>query len=185
MQSSTSTIIIIVIAGILLFMVPLVTLTGRMDNVAQENVKQIVEEFVTDVSNTGKLTRAKYQNLEDKLNATGNVYDIEMQIYVLDENPGKKTAQANYTKIGENVYLVEYDTQILPMIGIKTGNESVDSSNNKILLKEGDIIFVEAKSTNSTANQTMKSSLIGFSNAGENAISTSSSAMVTVNGENE
>ena len=183
MQNSTSTIIALLVAGVLLFIVPLVTLTDRSDNVAQENVKLIVEEFVTDVKNTGKLTRARFQEFQNELDSTGNnSYDIEIQIQHLDENPGKKTAQANYTKIGENVYYSEYTTQVLKQIGIKTDNDAVDSSKNTMILKEGDIITVEVKNTNSTAAQTLKSSFIGFSNAGEYVISASSSGMVTVNG---
>lgn len=188
MQNSTSTIIALLVAGVLLFIVPLVTLTDRSDNVAQENVKLIVEEFVTDVKNTGKLTRARFQEFQNELDSTGNnSYDIEIQIQHLDENPGKKTAQANYTKIGENVYYSEYTTQVLKQIGIKTDNEHIADEEafkkkDTMILKEGDIITVEVKNTNSTAAQTLKSSFLGFSNAGEYVISASSSGMVTVNG---
>ena len=182
MQNSASTIIALFVGAVLLFIVPLVTLTDRNDNVAQENVKLIVEEFVTEVKNTGKLTRTQYQEFESKLVATGNVYDIEMEIQHLDENPGKKTAQANYKKIGENVYYSEYTTQILKQIGIKVDNEVVIESNNTIALKEGDFICVKVKNQNSTAAQTLKSSFLGFSNADEYVISAESSGMVTVNG---
>lgn len=188
MQNTLSTTVALVTAGILLFIAPLVTLTERSDNVTQENVELIVEEFVTDIRNTGKLTRTKYLNFESKLDSTGNnTYDVEIQIQHLDENPGKKTAQANYTKIGENVYYSEFTTQILKQIGIKTDNEEIQNEqefleNDTIILKEGDIITVEVKNTNSTAAQTLKSSFIGFSNANEYVISASSSGMVTVNG---
>jgi len=182
MQNSTSTIIALLVAGIVLFIVPLVSLTDRSDNVAQENVKLIVEEFVSDVKNTGKLTRARFQELQNDLDATGNnSYNIEIQIQHLDENPGKKTAQSNYTKIGENVYYSEYTTQVLKQIGIRTDNEAVSTS-DRMILKEGDIITVEVQNTNGTAAQTLKSSFIGFSNAGEYVISASASGMVTVNG---
>ena len=108
MQSSTSTIIALFVAAVFVFVVPLVTLTERNDNVVQENVKLIVEEFVTDIKNTGELTQAKYQDFQNRLSATGNEYNIEMEIQYLDENPGKKHEQSNYTKIGENVYHSEY-----------------------------------------------------------------------------
>ena len=182
MQNTTSTIIAIIIAGILVFIIPLVTLTERSDNVTQENVKLIVEEFVTEIKNTGKLTRAMYQEFVNELDATGNnSYNIEMEIKHLDENPGKKTAQTNYTKIGENVYYSEFYTQILKQIGIKVDNEE-PSNEDTLLLKEGDIVYITVTNTNSTAAQTLKSSLIGFSNAGEYIINASSSGMVTVNG---
>ena len=182
MQNTASTIIALVTAGVLLFIAPLVTLTDRSDNVAQQNVELIVEEFVTDVQNTGKLTRAKYEKFESELDTIGNTtYDIEIQIQHIDENVGKKTAQANYTKIGENVYYSEYTTQILKQIGIQT-DDTVPSQSDTMLLKEGDIIYVSVKNVDSTAAQTFKSSFLGFSNAGEYVISASSSGMVTVNG---
>ena len=171
MQSSTSTIIAIFVAAVLLFVVPLVTLTERNDNVVQENVKVIVEEFVTDIKNTGQLTIEKYQDFENRLSATGNTYDIEIELQILDENPGKKTMQANYTKIGENVYYSEYTTQVLDKLNSGT-----------ITLKEGDLVYVGVANQNSTASQTLKSTFLSFTNAGEYVISADSSGMVNVNG---
>ncbi len=171
MQNSTSTIIALFVAAVFLFVVPLVTLTERNDNVVQENVKLIVEEFVTDIKNTGKLTNAKMQDFENRLAATGNTYNIEMELQILDENPGKKTTQANYKKIGENVYYSEYTTQIYDKL--KTGD---------ISLKEGDLIYVGVSNQNSTAAQTLKSSFLSFTNAGEQVISANSSGMVNANG---
>ena len=175
MQNSTSTIIAIFVAAVLLFVVPIVTLTTRNDNVTQENVKQIVEEFVTDIKNTGTLTTEKYQNFENRLSATGNTYNIEMEIQHLDENPGKKLTQANYTKIGENVYYSEYTTQIL---------DKILTNGSTITLKEGDMVYVGVINENSTAAQNLKGSLLNFSNAGEEAVSAKSSGMVNVNGGN-
>ena len=173
MQNSTSTIIALFVAAVFLFVVPLVTLTERNDNVVQENVKLIVEEFVTDIKNTGKLTNAKLQDFENRLAATGNTYNIEMELQILDENPGKKTTQANYKKIGENVYYSEYTTQIF---------DRLKEPNAVISLKEGDFIYVGVTNQNSTAAQTLKSSFLSFSNAGEHVISANSSGMVNANG---
>lgn len=184
MQNTASTIIAVFVAATLLFIMPLVTLTNRNDNVTQENVKLIVEEFVTEIKNTGKLSQSEYQNFENRLAATGNTYDIDIEVHVLDENPGKKTSQANYTKIGENVYYIEYTTQILNRLGIQVGDSNTSKANNPtILLKEGDMVYVSAKNANSTAAQTLKSSLFSYSNADEYVISASSSGMVTVNGK--
>lgn len=183
--NSTPTIILAIVIGLgVLFFVPLMTMTERVDNVTQENVRLIVEEFVTDVANTGKLTRAKYQNFEDQLATTGNTYEIELELYELDENPGKKTAQANYSKIGENVYVTSYTTQILPQIGIKTGNETVNASSDTLNLNKGDIFAVKVKNANSTSSQDIKSNLLNFANAGEETIKASSSKMCTVDADN-
>ena len=176
-----STALGIAATGILLFVGPMVTLTNRAVNVTQENVQLIVDEFVTEVENTGKFTRSGYQNFVSKLNATGNTYDIEIEILHLDENPGKKTAQANYTKIGENVYYSEFETQILPQVGIKIGNET-PSTEDTMILKQGDIIKIVLRNTNPTTNQTLESSLLGFSNADEYEIKARGEAMIKVNG---
>ena len=181
-QSIGTTILAGVVGLGLLFIVPMVTLTGRADKVTQENVQLMVDEFVTEVANTGRLNTSGYEAFEDKLNSTGNLYDIEIEIYHLDENPGKKTAQTNYTKIGENVYYIEYTAQILPQIGIDLGSGEVKEEEQDMLLKQGGIIKVRVRNTNPTANQTLESSALGFSNADEYVIEASSSAMVTVNG---
>lgn len=184
MQNTTSTIVAAFVAAIFLFITPLVTLTNRNDNVTQENVKLMVEEFVTEIKNTGKISQTKYQDFVNRLASTGNAYDIEIEVHTLDENPGKKTSQANYTKIGENVYYVEYTTQILNKLGIKVGsNNPTSNANNTILLKEGDLVYVGVKNANSTAAQTLKSSIFSYSTGDEYVIAASSSGMVTVNGK--
>lgn len=180
-NSTASVILVVAVVGVLLFIVPLVTLEGRVDNVTQQKVQQIIEEATAEVANTGVLTRAQYQDVENRLAATGKTYDLSVEAKILDENPGKKQAQANYTKIGENVYFVEYTTQVLPQIGIKTGSETVSSANDTKIFKPGDIISFSATSQDSVA-QDMKGSFLGFSNAGEEVISASSSAMCTVYG---
>lgn len=185
MQNSASTIIALLVATTLLFVAPLVTLTNRNDNVAQENVKLIVEEYVTEIQNTGKISQAGYQKFTNRLAATGNTYDIEIEVHHLDENPGKKTAQANYTKIGENVYYIEYTTQVLNKIGIDVTNDAVGGSDKTMILKEGDMIYVRAKNENSTAAQTLKSSFFNYSTGDEYVISASSHGMVTVNGKSK
>ena len=170
MQSSTSTIIAIFVAAVLLFVVPLVTLTERNDNVVQENVKVIVEEFVTDIKNTGELTIEKYQDFENRLAATGNVYDIEMELQILDENPGKKTMQANYTKIGENVFIVVQKTQV---------DELLNNQQGKMLLKPGDRVNIRSTIKTSTLSMDLGSFLFGASSKDIKNMAAESSGVVT------
>ncbi len=174
MQNSTSTLIALFVAAVFLFVVPLVTLTTRNDNVVQEDVNLIVKEFVTDIKNTGVLTQEKYQSFQNKLAATGNTYNIDMEIKHLDENPGKKLTQANYSKIGEDVYWSEYTSQI-----IGTLESSKDST---ITLKKGDRIYVSVSNQNSTAAQTLQSSTLKIANDGEQVIKADDDGMVKVDG---
>ena len=174
MQSTTTNVIAICLTAALLFVAPLIALTERNDNVVKENVELIVNEFVTDVQSTGVISQAKYQSLENSLAATGNTYNIEIEVQHLDENPGKKTTQANYTKIGENVYYSDYTTQVL---------QQLQNDSKKICLKQGDRIVVDVKNTNNTQAQTLKGSLLSFTNAGQYTISASSTGMINVNGK--
>lgn len=183
--NSTFSVIIAIAVGLMVIcLVPLVTLEERVDNVTQQDVQKIVENVVNESSNTGTLTRAQYQDLENKLAATGKTYDIEVETKILDENPGKKVAQANYTKIGENLYVGYYTTQVLSQIGIKTGNEKdsdIKKDNTTITFKPGDIISISVKSSDSAAKD-LKSNLFSFVNSDEEIVSASASAMITVHG---
>ena len=181
--NSTFSVVITVAVGLaVICLAPLVTLEERVDNVTQQDVQKIVESVVTESSNTGTLTRAQYQDLENKLAATGKTYDIDVETKILDENPGKKLAQANYTKIGENLYVGYYTTQVLSQIGVKTGSEEVlPTASDTITFKPGDIISISVKSSDSAAKD-LKSNLFSFVNSDENVVTASSSAMVTVYG---
>ena len=176
MQNSTSTVIALFVAAIFLFVVPLVTLTERNDNVVQENVKLIVEEFVTDIKNTGKLTNAKLQDFENRLAATGNTYDIEMEVKVLDENPGKKTTQASSTKIGENVYYSMYTSQILDTLSSSDGTTKV------LALKEGDMFSTSVRNTNTTLSQQLKNFFYTVAGNDTYTIAAEHGGYVTANG---
>ena len=178
MGDTLITVIAIVLAAVLMFVFPLMTMSDRTDDVSQLAVETATTEFVDDVRTTGKLSMDKYSNFVETISATGNTYEVQMEVQVLDENPGKKTTQANYTKIGENVYYSDYTTQVLNQLNIGT-----TTGTGKIILKEGDRIVVDVKNTNETQAQTLKSSFLSFSNAGQYVIQESGEGMIKVNGK--
>ena len=175
-KPTISTILLIFVTGIA---------TSRIDKVTQEKWEEIIEESLIEVSSTGKMTRSWYQNLQNRLSATGVIPEIELQVYMIDENPGMKTAQSNYKKIGENVYVMYLDTQLLPMMGIKVDDNIKTSTNDTILLTEGCIVSISAKNASSTSAQSQQSAFFNISNSDEYVISVSNSKMVTVNGINK
>lgn len=180
--NSATSVMIVLLVVVVLTAGMIITFETRADNVSQQEAQKMVEDFVAEVANTGVLTRDQYQAFQNQLNAkTGKNCDIELEAQILDENPGKKTAQANYTKIGENVYVVYTDTQILPQIGIAVGNANV-LQEDTYTFKPGDIFSCTVTSEDSTA-QNLKESVLSYSNAGEQTLSASSSAMCTVQGQ--
>ena len=181
--NSATSVIIVLLVVVVLTAGMIITFERKVDNVLQQEAQKIVEEFVAEVANTGKLTQNQYQTFQNQLNTkTGKNCDIKLEAQILDENPGKKTAQANYTKIGENVYVEYTDTQILPQIGIAVGNATVNTKSDTYIFKPGDIFSCTVTSEDSTA-QNLKSSVLSYSNAGEQTLSASSSAMCTVQGQ--
>lgn len=166
------TIVAIFLAAILIGIFPMMALADRNDDIAELSVQTAVSEFVNTARKTGKITENDYDKLVAALGATGNTYDISMEVKKIDENPSKKTTQIDETKIGENIYFSVYTTQIL---------EELDR-NQKYILKEGDIITTTASNTNSTISQLLKNFF--YSLAGQNTyrIVGNQSGVVSVTG---
>ena len=87
MQNSTATIIALLVAGVLLFIVPLVTLTDRSDNVAQENVKLIVEAFLKSSLIFGLLLSSKVffkvSSIEKKLGSIVEALSLNEFMFII------------------------------------------------------------------------------------------------------
>lgn len=172
MGDSLITVVAIFLAAILMFIFPLMTLAERTDDISSLSVQTATTEFVDDVRSTGKMTLEDYDAYISELSATGNSFDVEILIQELDENPGKKTTQAEYTKIGENLYYNMYTTQV----------EDELTSKGRITLKEGDLVTVTAKNTNQTISQMLRNFFYMISGNDSYQIVGQSSGAVSVNG---
>ena len=169
MGDTLITVVAIVLAATLMFVFPLMTMSNRADDVSQLSVQSLTTQFVDDVRTTGKITSYKYNKFVENIHSTGNTYDVEIEVKVRDENPGKKTTQANSKKIGEDVYYSIYTTQI----------ENTLKNNNAYNLKEGDIVSVSVKNTNTTMSQQLSG---GTSTGLTGTIAGEASGIVTANG---
>lgn len=172
MGDSFITIIAIFLAAILMFVFPLMSMSERTDDVSQLSVQTATTEFVDNVRTTGKLTTDNYDKYLQTLASTGNSYEVDIQLQILDENPGVKTTQADTTKIGENLYYNLYTSQV---------EEKLDN-NGKITLKEGDRISVSVKNTNQTISQILKNFFYSLSGNDTYQIFAQHAGIVTVNG---
>ena len=168
MGDTLITVVAIVLAATLMFVFPLMTMSNRADDVSQLSVQSLTTQFVDDVRTTGKITSEKYSKFVENIHSTGNTYDVEIEVKVRDENPGKKTTQANSKKIGEDVYYSIYTTQI----------ENTLKNNNAYNLKEGDIVSVSVKNTNTTMSQQLSG---GTSTQLTGTIAGEASGIVTAN----
>ena len=173
------TVVAIFLAAILMFVFPLMSISERNDDISLLSVQTATVEFVDNIRSTGKITLDNYDKYIQTLSATGNSYDIEMSVKVLDENPGKKGAETSVTKIGENIYYTIYTSQIEQELGI--GKDSPTSTTK--LLKEGDIVSVSVKNTNITIAQMLKNFFYSISGNDTYSIEASHSGVVMTNGK--
>ena len=172
MGDSLITVVAIFLAAILMFIFPLMSLAERTDDISSLAVQTATTEFVDEVRTTGKMTLDDYEGYLSDISSTGNSFDVEVLIQELDENPGKKTTQAEATKIGENLYYNKYTTQV----------EEELYSKGRITLKEGDLITVTARNTNLTISQMLRNFFYTIAGNDSYTIADQHSGAVTVNG---
>ena len=172
MGDSLITIVAIFLAAILMFVFPLMSMSDRTDEVSKLAVQTATTEFVDKIRTTGKMTLDEYDKYISTISSTGNSFDVEVELQLLDENPGVKTTQADMTKIGENLYYDVFTRQV---------EESL-SNNGKITLKEGDRVSVTAKNTNQTISQLLKNFFYQLAGNDTYQIAAQHGGIVTVNG---
>ncbi len=176
MGDTLITVIAIGLAAVLMFVFPLMTMSDRTDDVSQLTVQTATTEFVDNIRSTGKITPDAYSSFIQNITATGNSYDVEIEVQVLDENPGKKTSQTERDKIGENVYYSIYTSQILDVIEPETGTPK------NYNLKEGDIVSVNVRNTNQTMSQQLKNFFYTVTGNNTYTIAASAAGFVTATG---
>lgn len=147
MSDTLITVVVIVVAASLIFVVPLVTMADRIDTTTQSQIEAIVSDFVDEIRATGKITQDKYNKFLEELGSYGYTFDVEMEVKNINENPGKKTSQTAKDKIGENVYFSEYTSQIEEYLRENGGVKELD---------KGSIVSVTVKNTDLTFAQQMK-----------------------------
>jgi hypothetical protein len=171
MGDSATTIIAIFLAAILMFVFPLMTMADKKDDVSTLTVQTATTEFTDTIRTTGKLTQEKYDNFTQTLASTGNTYNVDLKVQVLDENPAKKESSATQ-KIGDNIYYVIYTTQVLDAI-----------SKGDLVLKEGDIISVGVEITNPTTSDILRNFVFRVKSNNSNGYIASDAGIVTENGQ--
>lgn len=172
MGDTLITVVVIALVAVLMFVFPLMTMSDRTDDVSQLTVETATTEFVDDARTSGKLTMDNYSKYVENISSTGNAYDVELEVQVLDENPGKKTTQAENKKIGENVYYSMYTSQILDKL----------ETDGVLPLKEGDIVSASAKNKSTTLSQQLKNFLYSVAGDDTYAIAAEHAGIVTANG---
>ena len=170
MGDSAMTVVAIFLAAILMFVFPLMTMADKKDDITTLTVQTTTTELVDTIRTTGILTQDEYDNFVASLAATGNSYDVEITVQILDENPSKKTVSVSGS-IGDNVYYTMYTTQVLDAIAV-----------GDLVLKEGDMVFVSVENTNVTIGQQLRNLMYRVTGNDSSTVAASASGIVTTNG---
>lgn len=163
----------IVLSVILMFIFPLMTMSDRADDISQLTVDIATIEFVDEVRTTGIITQSEYEKFTSNIGSTGNTYNIELEVRIKDENPGRiMTAESN-GDVGENVYYSIYTSQI----------ENIIRTNGEYKLKEGDVFSASVKNTNQTISQQLKNFFYTVVGKDTYIIAASHAGLVTATGK--
>ena len=171
MGDSAMVIVAIFLAAILMFVFPLMTMADKKDDITTLTVENATNEFTTEIRTTGKLTQARYDSFLSTLVATGNSYNVDITVQVLDSNPAKKETSSSKV-IGDNVYYTLYTSQVLDKLNGASG----------LILKEGDIVTVTVENTNVTIGQQLRNFLYRVTGNNSSTVAASASGIVTTNG---
>ena len=165
MGDSAMVVVAIFLAAILMFVFPLMTMADKKDDVSTLAIQSMTTEFTDSIRVKGKITQEDYDNFTQALAATGNAYDVDIRLQILDDN----TAKVSIDAIGDNRYYSVYKVQIMNSLPLS--------------LKEGDIITVDVSNTNTTIGGQIRNFLYKVTGNNISTITASSSGIVTVNGD--
>lgn len=167
MGDSLITVVAIFLAAVLMFVFPLAAISEMNDNEAVAMVQSYTTEYVDGIRAKGVITQADYDAFVQKIYATGNSYDVEIEVQIADTNPGKKTNNRN---LGDTTYYSEYTSQIMTKL--------------PYTLKEGDFVKVSVKNTNTTISQMIKGVLYSVTGNQSYVIFAQASGLVVTTGTN-
>ena len=168
MQDILITLIGIFLAVILLFIYPIMNIANKNDELSETAIQLIANDFVNDVARDGKITLNDYSNLITRINATGNVFNVQIEVKILDDNPSRETSTKSSILNAEAKYYSIYTNEIVKKLEEK----------GEYLLKSNDYIIVSIENENITLGTQLRSFIYKIMGQDTKVIVTTASAVV-------
>jgi len=178
MESTLMTIVGLFLVATLMFIVPLMAVSERNNDIAQATAQTAVADFVNNAANAGAIRPSEYEALVAELNSTGNTFEITIEVQHLDENFGKKNNTTSGNLVGENQRYSTFTTEILDYMY----PDDIENTIN-YPLKKGDIVVVTVKNTNETLATQLRRFAYKVTGRGTYEIVASASAMAINDGK--
>ena len=185
MEDILMSIIGIIIASILLFIFPLMLISDSADDIAQLTSQTAVNKFVDEVIKSGKITIKEYTDFMNILTTTGNSYEVDIELKILDYNTAQRhTTNVNALDIGDkNTNYSIYTSQIEERLrDSDIADDGIINNTGALILKEGDGISVTVKNSSATLSQSLRN--IYYKATGEDIhiILATASGTIAING---
>lgn len=140
-----------IVACLLLYIYPIGKSYETQDQMSYAIVYKSVSKFADSVRSKGYITPAMYREFTAELDATGNMYKIEMQHDEKRYHPVYSDPADETTFLGdyEVYYEARYTPQIMEVLFPEQGS-AVPEQERKYLLKQYDYFTVRVSNTNTT-----------------------------------
>ena len=181
MENSSMDIIGIFVSAILMFIVPLFLIADRSDDVSQLVAQTSTNEFVNEVIKSGTITSDNYQRFTSTLFSSGNTFDIDLEVKILDKTTSKVVTDKDSREIGNNSYYSLYTSQVEDKIGLSSTSEG-NNKYGKLILKQGDQVSVTVRNSSKTLSQTLKNIYYNITGTDIHIIVAAASWTVAING---
>ena len=168
MGGTIATIVAIALVAVLLILVPLLSQAEGNENMTQQEVQVMVDQFVDRINRDRAISSVAMDEFILGLYSTLNQFDIEVTVDKLDENPGKKVIITTSDAIGENLTVTEFTSQVLAELH----REGIYN------LEVGDTITVSARNINRTMGDTLRN-FFTPGTGGSSRINASATRMIT------
>lgn len=143
----------IIFAVWIMFMVPITVFALKQDVTIQNYVDDATREFVDISRTTGTISEASYNSLINRLDKTGNVYDVTITDYREKYYPVQNADGTSDYESGMDA--VVNDDILKAIYGTGNGNDAT----GKYVLHDGDYLKVEVKNRNATLGRKMLSTI--------------------------
>lgn len=134
------TVAVFIIGTVVMFCIIVMSVSNTQDDISKVAVQSLVAEFVYTEASKGKVTQSDYNAFLEKLDATGNTYEVQLEHKIMSTNPNK----GEKDKAGENRHYSVFNTGILDNGINKAGG------NGEYLMEKGDYFGATVKNTNTT-----------------------------------
>ncbi len=139
------------VCAVLLFLVPLLNMLERQDDIAYNIIFAECSRFSDICRDTGYISPDMYTDFMNRINSTGNTYDIRLIHVKRSVNPVYRQSGSSLAFTGEYeiIHVTRGEDEILDVLFPPTAASTLDKS-RRYEMAMGDLFFVEVKNKGKT-----------------------------------